>query len=108
MARPTPTRSGRRSLTHPVHQAPPRRLGEQLVDDHHHRDVAGGAARAAVFGVSDGLVSNVSLILGVAGAVADSNPGIVRLAGMAGLVAGAFSMAAGEYVSMRAQTELLE
>jgi vacuolar iron transporter family protein len=79
-----------------------------MVDDHHHRDVQGGAARAAVFGVSDGLVSNVSLILGVAGAVASTSPSFVRLAGLSGLVAGAFSMAAGEYVSMRAQTELLE
>ncbi len=59
-----------------------------------------------MFGVSDGLVSNVSLILGVAGA--NPGPGVVRLAGLAGLVAGAFSMAAGEYVSMRAQAELLE
>jgi VIT1/CCC1 family predicted Fe2+/Mn2+ transporter len=74
--------------------------------EHHHRDVQGGAARAAVFGVSDGLVSNVSLILGVAGA--NPAPGIVRLAGLAGLIAGAFSMASGEYVSMKAQTELLE
>jgi VIT1/CCC1 family predicted Fe2+/Mn2+ transporter len=74
--------------------------------EHHHRNVRGGAARAAVFGVSDGLVSNVALILGVAGA--DVGPGVVRLAGLAGLLAGAFSMAAGEYVSMRAQAELLE
>ncbi len=74
--------------------------------EHHHRDVQGGAARAAVFGVSDGLVSNVSLILGVAGA--NPAPGIVRLAGLAGLIAGAFSMASGEYVSMKAQTELLQ
>jgi VIT1/CCC1 family predicted Fe2+/Mn2+ transporter len=73
--------------------------------EHHHRDVHGGAARAAVFGVSDGLVSNVSLILGVAGA--NPGPGIVRLAGLAGLIAGAVSMAAGEYVSMQAQRELL-
>src|SRR5438128_323740 len=108
MARRSPTRSNRRSLAHPVHQPPPRRAGDQMVDDHHHRDVQGGAARAAVFGVSDGLVSNVSLILGVAGALANSNPSFVRLAGLAGLVAGAFSMAAGEYVSMRAQSELLE
>jgi VIT1/CCC1 family predicted Fe2+/Mn2+ transporter len=74
--------------------------------DHHHRDVSGGAARAAVLGVSDGLVTNVSLILGVAGA----HPGgtFVRLAGLAGLVAGAWSMAAGEYLSMSAQGELLE
>jgi VIT1/CCC1 family predicted Fe2+/Mn2+ transporter len=76
------------------------------VVEHHHRDVQGGGARAAVFGVSDGLVSNVSLILGVAGA--NPAPGVVRLAGLAGLVAGAFSMASGEYVSMKAQSELLE
>lgn len=74
--------------------------------EHHHRDVQGGAARAAVFGVSDGLVSNVGLILGVAGADATSN--VVRVAGLAGLIAGAISMAAGEYNSMRVQTELLE
>lgn len=74
--------------------------------EHHHRDVQGGSARAAVFGVSDGLVSNVGLILGVAGA--DPAPSIVRLAGLAGLVAGAISMAAGEYNSMKVQSELLE
>ena len=64
------------------------------------------AHAAAVFGISDGLVTNVSLVLGVAGA----NPGgsIVRLAGIAGLVAGSFSMAAGEYLSMTAQRELQE
>lgn len=74
--------------------------------EHHHRDVTGGAARAAVFGVSDGLVSNVGLILGVAGANASAN--VVRVAGLAGLIAGAISMAAGEYNSMRVQKELLE
>lgn len=72
----------------------------------HHRDVQGGAARAAVFGVSDGLLTNVSLILGVA--AAHPAAGVVRLAGLAGMVAGAFSMAAGEYVSMSAQKELIE
>jgi vacuolar iron transporter family protein len=72
----------------------------------HHRDVQGGAARAAVFGVSDGLVSNVAIVLGFAGA--NPGPGLVRLAGLAGLIGGAVSMAAGEYVSMTAQTELLE
>src|SRR5438874_9123103 len=72
----------------------------------HHRNVQGGTARAAVFGISDGLVSNVSLILGVAGA--NPGAGVVRLAGLAGLIAGAVSMAAGEYVSMKAQTELYE
>jgi VIT1/CCC1 family predicted Fe2+/Mn2+ transporter len=70
----------------------------------HHRDIQGGTARAAVFGVSDGLLTNVSLILGVAGA--SPTAGLVRLAGMAGLVAGAISMAAGEYISMSAQREL--
>ena len=73
--------------------------------ENHHRNVQGGAARAAVFGISDGLVTNVSLILGVAGA--HPGPGYIRLAGLAGLLAGAFSMAAGEYVSMSAQRELL-
>jgi len=75
--------------------------------EHHHRNVAGGAARAAVFGVSDGLVTNVSVILGVAGG-AHYDAGIVRLAGLVSLVAGAISMALGEYISMTAQTELLE
>jgi VIT1/CCC1 family predicted Fe2+/Mn2+ transporter len=72
----------------------------------HHRDVQGGAARAAVFGVSDGLVSNVAIVLGFAGA--NPGAGLVRLAGLAGLIGGAVSMAAGEYVSMTAQSELLE
>ncbi|MDP1807673.1 MAG: VIT1/CCC1 transporter family protein, partial [Acidimicrobiales bacterium] len=72
----------------------------------HHRDVQGGTARAAVFGVSDGLVSNVAIVLGFAGA--NTGPGLVRLAGLAGLIGGAVSMAAGEYVSMTAQAELLK
>lgn len=72
--------------------------------EHHHRDVRGGAARAAVFGISDGLVSNVGLILGVAGA--NPAPSVVRVAGLAGLIAGAISMAAGEYNSMKVQREL--
>lgn len=74
--------------------------------EHHHRNLQGGGARAAVFGVSDGLVSNVALILGMAGAHATA--GSVRLAGLAGLIGGAFSMATGEYVSMRAQSELMQ
>jgi VIT1/CCC1 family predicted Fe2+/Mn2+ transporter len=67
---------------------------------------AGGALRAAVFGANDGLVSNASLILGFAGASAE--PRTVLLAGVAGLLAGAFSMAAGEWVSVRSQRELYE
>jgi VIT1/CCC1 family predicted Fe2+/Mn2+ transporter len=64
-----------------------------------------GGIRAAVLGVNDGLVTNVSLILGVAGGTTD--PGIVKLAGVASLVAGACSMAVGEWVSMQAQVDLL-
>src|SRR4026207_2135682 len=70
-----------------------------------HRAVAGGLARAAVFGVSDGLVSNVSLVIGFA--VAGCDPSLVRLAGVAGAIAGATSMAAGEWVSISAQNELV-
>lgn len=71
-----------------------------------HEGIAGGNLRAAVFGVNDGLVSNACLILGVAGAAADASA--VLLAGTAGLLAGAFSMAAGEYISVRSQRELFE
>jgi len=70
------------------------------------REVQSGATRAAVLGVSDGLVTNVALILGVAGAQQSSR--VVLLAGLASLVAGAVSMAVGEYVSMAAQVELLQ
>jgi vacuolar iron transporter family protein len=70
-----------------------------------HRSVAGGLPRAAVFGVNDGLVSNVSLILGFAGGGAGAS--VVRLAGIAGAVAGAVSMAAGEWVSISAQNDLI-
>ncbi len=74
---------------------------------HRHRGVgSGGNLRAAVFGVNDGLVSNTSLILGVAGA--GSSPEAILTAGAAGLLAGALSMAAGEYVSMRSQREMYE
>ena len=72
-----------------------------------HRNVGAGAnLRAAVFGVNDGLVSNCSLILGVAGAAASNS--VILLSGIAGLLAGAFSMAAGEWVSVRSQREMFE
>lgn len=71
-----------------------------------HRDVQGGTQRAAVLGAGDGLLTNLSLVLGVAGA--STNASAVRLAGVAGLLAGAFSMAAGELVSVRAQQEMVE
>ncbi|MEZ5738175.1 MAG: VIT1/CCC1 transporter family protein [Burkholderiaceae bacterium] len=65
-----------------------------------------GNLRAAVFGINDGLVSNTSLILGMAGAAAE--PRTLMITGLAGLLAGALSMAAGEYVSVRSQREVLE
>ncbi|CAA9293892.1 MAG: Nodulin-related protein SCO_2027 [uncultured Corynebacteriales bacterium] len=71
---------------------------------HRHRDVTGGWLRPAVFGAMDGLVSNVALIAGVAGGGASART--VTLAGLAGLVGGAFSMATGEYTSVAAQSEL--
>jgi VIT1/CCC1 family predicted Fe2+/Mn2+ transporter len=76
-------------------------LGER-----HRHTGAGGSLRAAVFGVNDGLVSNASLIMGVAGATSDS--ALILTSGVAGLLAGAFSMGAGEYVSVRSQRELYE
>ncbi|GAB3664118.1 VIT1/CCC1 transporter family protein [Actinocorallia lasiicapitis] len=73
---------------------------------HEHRDVNGGWLRPAVFGAMDGLVSNFALIAGVAGGQASHK--IVVLAGLAGLAAGAFSMAAGEYISVASQSELAQ
>ena len=75
--------------------------------EHRHRGLGGGGnLRAAVFGVNDGLVSNASLIFGVLGASPDV--AVVLLTGVAGLTAGAFAMAAGEFVSVRSQRELFE
>ncbi len=67
---------------------------------------AGGTLRATIFGLSDGLLANFSLVMGVAGGQADRQ--VIVLAGFAGLLAGAFSMGAGEYVSMRSQREMFE
>jgi VIT1/CCC1 family predicted Fe2+/Mn2+ transporter len=77
---------------------------------HAHRDVTGGWLRPAVFGAMDGLVSNGALMAGVAGGTAVSGDGrtAVILAGLAGLVAGAFSMAVGEYTSVASQSEMAE
>src|SRR5688500_15880321 len=76
--------------------------------DHHvrHRNITGGWLRPALFGVTDGLVSNFALVMGVAGA--DVSARLVLLAGLAGLFAGAFSMATGEWNSVRSQSELAE
>lgn len=75
-------------------------------ENEHAQDPQSGILRASVFGVSDGLVSNLALVMGVAGGSGDSS--VVILAGVAGLFAGAFSMAAGEYISMQTQREMLE
>lgn len=82
-------------------------LGARNPRGSRHRDVKGGTQRAAVLGAGDGLLTNLSLVLGVAGA-SSTNASTVRLAGVAGLLAGAFSMAAGELVSVRAQQEMVE
>jgi VIT1/CCC1 family predicted Fe2+/Mn2+ transporter len=81
-------------------------MPDSRADRQRAREVQSGSTRAAVLGISDGLVTNVSLILGVAGAQPGGN--IVLLAGLASLVAGAASMAVGEFVSMAAQVELLQ
>jgi len=73
---------------------------------HEHADVTGGWLRPAVFGAMDGLVSNFALIAGVAGGGVDRT--VIVLAALAGLAAGAFSIAAGEYTSVAAQAELAE
>lgn len=75
--------------------------------EHRHRGLSSAQnLRAAVFGINDGLISNMSLLLGIAGATTDQK--FIILTGIAGLLAGAFSMAAGEYVSVRSQREFYE
>jgi vacuolar iron transporter family protein len=85
-------------------QAVAEEIFDRLPPPDHHRDVTGGPLRPAVFGAMDGLVSNFALIAGVAGS--NVAAGTVALAGLAGLVAGALSMAVGEYTSVASQTEL--
>ncbi len=92
------------STATPSAQPPP--SGAEHEGARHRGASQGSNLRAAVFGVSDGIVSNASLILGVSGAIAD--PHALAVAGFAGLLAGASSMAAGEYVSVRSQRELFE
>jgi VIT1/CCC1 family predicted Fe2+/Mn2+ transporter len=81
-------------------------LHEAHRDNHTHRDVNGGWLRPAVFGAMDGLVSNLALITGVAGGSVSHQT--IVITGLAGLAAGAFSMAAGEYTSVASQRELVE
>ena len=73
---------------------------------HTHADVSGGALRASVFGAMDGLVTNIALVAGVG--AAGANPHYIVLTGLAGLVAGAFSMALGEYTSVKTQNEQVD
>ena len=85
------------------------KVQKSLSDETIHRNVNGGWLRPAVFGAMDGLVSNFALMIGVAGgskAVGAENTSAIVLAGLAGLLAGAFSMAAGEYTSVKSQAEL--
>ncbi|MER7915199.1 MULTISPECIES: VIT1/CCC1 transporter family protein [unclassified Streptomyces] len=81
-------------------------LHEAHRDNHTHRDVNGGWLRPAVFGAMDGLVSNLALMTGVAGGAVGHQT--IVITGLAGLAAGAFSMAAGEYTSVASQRELVE
>ena len=87
---------------------PPHAMPTRLDDigKRHQNGASGNVLRAGVFGVNDGLVSNAALIFGVAGAAPE--PAIIVLTGVAGLLAGAFSMASGEYVSVRSQREMFE
>ena len=82
------------------------RSGGIMRGERWHRGDASGALRAAIFGVNDGLVSNLALVMGVAGGSAEGR--LILLAGVAGLLAGAFSMGAGEYISVTSQRELFQ
>ena len=90
-------------MTAPDTPQPPTGLPHQI--DHRHADVTGGWLRAATFGAMDGLVSNTALIAGVA---ASASANAVVLSGVAGLLAGAFSMALGEYTSVTTANEQIE
>src|SRR3954447_8941488 len=105
-----PTYPPRVSMTHdpggPDEAAPGGGPDAVRAEIHHtHRDVSGGWLRPAVFGVMDGLVSNVALLSGFAGRNAPRSTAM--LAGLAGVAAGAFSMATGEYTSVRSQNEAM-
>jgi VIT1/CCC1 family predicted Fe2+/Mn2+ transporter len=76
-------------------------------ESEHIENTGSGTLRAAIFGVSDGLVSNLALVMGVAGGTGQNGEAVV-VAGTVGLLAGAFSMAAGEYISMKTQRESME
>ncbi|WP_188194971.1 VIT1/CCC1 transporter family protein [Nonomuraea sp. SYSU D8015] len=81
-------------------------MSDRAEGHHQHRDVTGGWLRPSVFGAMDGLVSNFALIAGVAGGT--TNTKVIALGGVAGMVGGGLSMAAGEYVSVASQRELAQ
>ena len=103
---PAEERAHSRALREMGEGVPSRSEGDIIGREGWHVASRGGSLRAAVFGINDGLVSNFSLVMGFAGA--EAKPEYILLAGVAGLLAGSFSMAAGEYVSVRAQRELFE
>src|ERR1700710_2682156 len=109
--RPTPSPLPPPGLTDPSSTLPPTVAPHPIGDPEHevgheHRDVSGGWLRPTVFGMVDGLVSNFALIAGVAAASDGARP--VVLAGVAGLLGGAFSMSTGEYISVRSQNESMQ
>ena len=97
------TGSGYSAAMHP--EQPPE--GYTHGENEHIENTGSGTLRAAIFGISDGLVSNLALVMGVAGGTQQSGDAVV-IAGTVGLLAGAFSMAAGEYISMQTQRESME
>ncbi len=104
----TVTVAGRDGVALARRAAGPSEIGAS--ENWHRTGARSGTLRAIIFGVSDGLVSNLALVMGVAGAATATagEPRFVLLAGIAGLLAGSFSMAAGEYISMQSQRELFE
>jgi VIT1/CCC1 family predicted Fe2+/Mn2+ transporter/rubrerythrin len=91
----------------PSHAAHGPRPSDIAASERWHHAGRSGTLRAVIFGVSDGLVSNLALVMGIAGA-SGGEGSFVLMAGVAGLLAGAFSMGAGEYISMQSQRELFE
>jgi VIT1/CCC1 family predicted Fe2+/Mn2+ transporter len=109
MAAPQPARQGAgRRVAQRALRTRAEALRELMrMKEHHAQGTGGGRLRTAIFGINDGLVTNASLVVGVAAARTDEKA-VVVLAGIAGLVAGAFSMAAGEFISMSVQREMFE
>ncbi len=99
-------RSHARTLAHLLDGGRPDPQAQIRRRESWHRSDRSGALRAGVFGVSDGLVSNTALVMGFAGS--GTSRTVTLLAGIAGLLAGSFSMAAGEYISMSSQREMYE